>query len=94
MPPLRHRYHGLDAVADFALRVPMTRCPSWRSVPTDANGQPAVAFCVGAHHTGPHRPAPPLVCYRPGPTKRGHQPHHVLLDAGLFARFGLPTQLS
>ena len=30
MPPLPHWYRGLNAVADFALQVPMTRCPSWK----------------------------------------------------------------
>nr|BFE60413.1 hypothetical protein GCM10020063_049390 [Dactylosporangium thailandense] len=47
MPPLRHWYRGRAAVADFALAVPMTRCPSWRYRPISANGQPAVAFYVG-----------------------------------------------
>ena len=48
MPPLSQWYAGLDAVMDFAVAVPLTRCPSWRSRLTSANGQPAVAFYVGA----------------------------------------------
>lgn len=48
MPPLRHWYAGRAAVADFAVAVPMTRCPSWRFRFVGANGQPAVAFYVGA----------------------------------------------
>ncbi|GAA3114596.1 sigma-70 family RNA polymerase sigma factor [Kribbella aluminosa] len=54
MPPLPHWYHGIEAVTDFAVQVPLTRCPSWRHVPTSANGQPAVAFYLGNDATGPH----------------------------------------
>ncbi|MER5392087.1 sigma-70 family RNA polymerase sigma factor [Saccharopolyspora sp. NPDC002686] len=42
MPPLPHWYRGIEAVTDFAVRVPLT-CGSWRHLPTSANGQPAVA---------------------------------------------------
>ncbi|MER7694650.1 sigma-70 family RNA polymerase sigma factor [Streptomyces sp. NPDC097610] len=48
MPPLAQWYAGVDAVMDFAMAVPLTRCPSWRYRLTSANGQPAVAFYVGA----------------------------------------------
>jgi len=41
MPPLPHWYRGLDAVMDFAVRVPLTGCGAWRHKPTSANGQPA-----------------------------------------------------
>nr|WP_281292386.1 nuclear transport factor 2 family protein [Kitasatospora atroaurantiaca] len=41
MPPLAHWYHGIEAVTDFAVRAPLTRCPSWRHLATSANGQPA-----------------------------------------------------
>ena len=54
MPPLPHWYRGVDAVVDFAVQVPMTRCPSWRTLPTSANGQPAVAFYLGENAAGPH----------------------------------------
>ncbi|WP_322770564.1 sigma-70 family RNA polymerase sigma factor [Frankia sp. Cr1] len=54
MPPLPHWYHGTEAVVDFAVQVPMTRCPSWRHRPISANGQPAVAFYLGADTAGPH----------------------------------------
>jgi RNA polymerase sigma-70 factor (ECF subfamily) len=43
MPPLPRWYHGIAAVTDFAVQVPLTRCGSWRHLPTSANGQPAVA---------------------------------------------------
>jgi RNA polymerase sigma-70 factor (ECF subfamily) len=43
MPPMPHWYHGITAVTDFAVRVPLTTCGAWRLLPTGANGQPAVA---------------------------------------------------
>jgi len=43
MPPLPHWYRGLDAVTDFAARLPLSSCGSWRHVPVTANGQAAVA---------------------------------------------------
>ena len=42
MPPLPAWYRGLEAVTDFAARVPLGSCGSWRSVPVTANGQAAV----------------------------------------------------
>src|SRR5262249_47601786 len=39
MPPLPHWYHGIAAVTDFAVQVPITRCPSWRHRPTRPTGQ-------------------------------------------------------
>ncbi|WP_166352491.1 sigma-70 family RNA polymerase sigma factor [Phytoactinopolyspora limicola] len=48
MPPLPHWYQGLAAVTDFAVRVPLTSCGSWRHVVTNANGQPAVASYLAA----------------------------------------------
>jgi RNA polymerase sigma-70 factor, ECF subfamily len=43
MPPQPRWYHGVAAVTDFAVEVPLARCGSWRHLPTSANGQPAVA---------------------------------------------------
>jgi RNA polymerase sigma-70 factor (ECF subfamily) len=37
MPPLPGWYHGIAAVTDFAVQVPMTRCPSWRHQLTSVN---------------------------------------------------------
>uniref|UniRef100_UPI003F499D4E sigma-70 family RNA polymerase sigma factor n=1 Tax=Nonomuraea bangladeshensis TaxID=404385 RepID=UPI003F499D4E len=55
MPPLPTWYEGLAAVTDFAMRVPMAGCPGWRTLPTSANGQPAVAFYIGGDDVaGPH----------------------------------------
>jgi RNA polymerase sigma-70 factor, ECF subfamily len=54
MPPMPHWYRGLDAVADFAVRVPLTACGDWRHLPVTANGQPAVASYLRVAGTGPH----------------------------------------
>jgi RNA polymerase sigma-70 factor (ECF subfamily) len=54
MPPQRRWYRGRSAVTDFAVAVPMTRCPSWRYRPVSANGQPAVAFYVGPDPESDH----------------------------------------
>ncbi|GAA4583260.1 sigma-70 family RNA polymerase sigma factor [Planotetraspora phitsanulokensis] len=54
MPPLPHWYRGLAAVADFAVEVPLTRCPSWRHRLTSANGQPAIACYLGESLSSVH----------------------------------------
>ena len=54
MPPLPHWYEGIDAVTDFAVQVPITRCPSWRYQLTSANGQVAIAFYLGVDPARPH----------------------------------------
>ncbi|HUR05428.1 MAG TPA: nuclear transport factor 2 family protein [Nonomuraea sp.] len=54
MPPLPHWYHGLKAVTDFAVRVPLTSCGSWRHRPATANGQPAVACYLWNDDAGAH----------------------------------------
>ncbi|AYY15730.1 sigma-70 family RNA polymerase sigma factor [Actinobacteria bacterium YIM 96077] len=55
MPPLPHWYQGIDAVTDFAIKVPLTSCGSWRHLPTSANGQPAVACYLWNDDAGAHR---------------------------------------
>jgi RNA polymerase sigma-70 factor (ECF subfamily) len=52
MPPLPRWYRGLDAVTDFAARVPMSTCGAWRHLPTSANGQPALASYLRDPSTG------------------------------------------
>jgi RNA polymerase sigma-70 factor (ECF subfamily) len=42
MPPLPHWYRGIEAVTDFAVRLPLGSCGSWQHVPVTANGQAAV----------------------------------------------------
>jgi RNA polymerase sigma-70 factor, ECF subfamily len=44
MPPSAQWFSGVDAVMDFAVRVPLTSCGAWRYLPISANAQPAVGF--------------------------------------------------
>ena len=90
MPPLAHWYRGRDAVVDFAVQVPMTRCPSWRHLLTSANSQPAVAFYVGADAAGSHTAWSITVLSLRG----GHIAEIAsFLDADHFPPFGLPASL-
>lgn len=58
MPPLPGWYRGRDAVTAFVRAVPLGDCGSWRTLPTRANGQPAVALYLdgpatrGEHEDG------------------------------------------
>lgn len=54
MPPRPDWYRGLAAVTDFAVKLPLTRCGSWRHIPTSANGQPALACYLRNDQAGPH----------------------------------------
>lgn len=91
MPPLPSWYSGIAAVTDFAVEVPMTRCPSWRYELTSANGQPAVAFYLGADASAPHNAFSITVL-----TLRDNRIAEItaFLDPGLFPLFGLPAALS
>ncbi|TDV57681.1 hypothetical protein CLV71_101554 [Actinophytocola oryzae] len=90
MPPLPHWYRGRAAVLDFAVQVPMTRCPSWRYLVTTANTQPAVAFYLGEHADAPHLPFSitvlTVVADRIAAIDAFTDPAH-------FAYFGLPDRL-
>jgi hypothetical protein len=90
MPPLPHWYHGIEAVTDFAVRVPLTRCPSWRYLPASGNGQPAVAFYVGNNDSRPHSAWSIKVL-----TLRGEHIADItsFLGSDHFASFGLPAAL-
>jgi len=91
MPPLPHWYRGLAAVLDFAVQVPITRCPSWRHLPTSANSQPAVAFYLGTEPSGRHLAFSIAVL-----TVRDAHIAEItsFLAPGQFAAFGLPAALS
>jgi RNA polymerase sigma-70 factor (ECF subfamily) len=54
MPPMTEWYTGLESVMDFAVRVPLGSCGSWRHRVVTANGQPAVAFYLRREGDGPH----------------------------------------
>ncbi|MBB3725017.1 sigma-70 family RNA polymerase sigma factor [Nonomuraea dietziae] len=90
MPPLAQWYGGLPAVTDFAVEVPLTRCPSWRHLPTTANGQPAVAFYLGRSAEGPHE-AWSITVFG----LRGERIAEItsFLGPDHFPAFGLPSEL-
>jgi RNA polymerase sigma-70 factor, ECF subfamily len=54
MPPLPHWYRGLEAVTDWAVRVPLGSCGSWRHRTISTNGQPAVACYLRDDDAGTH----------------------------------------
>ena len=87
MPPLPHWYRGIDAVTDFAVEVPIKRCPSWRYRLTGSNGQPAIAFYLGPEPSGPHHAFSIAVL-----TVRGDRIAEItsFIDSGHFSPFGLP----
>jgi RNA polymerase sigma-70 factor (ECF subfamily) len=92
MPPLPHWYHGLDAVTDFAVQLPLTRCGSWRHLPTSANGQPAVGSYLRNDDEGGAHLAWSINVL----TLRGEQIAEITSFIGRdhFAPFGLPASLS
>ncbi|BCB84752.1 RNA polymerase sigma factor [Phytohabitans suffuscus] len=87
MPPIPHWYHGLKAVTDFAVEVPLARCGSWRHVPTTANGQPAVALYLRNEGAEAYTAWSVTVL-----TLRGDLISEItsFLGADHFAHFGLP----
>jgi RNA polymerase sigma-70 factor (ECF subfamily) len=91
MPPLPGWYHGLPAVTDFAVRVPLTGCGSWRHVPTSANGQPAMGLYLWNEDTGAHLAWSITVL-----TLRGEHIAEIttFIGADLVESFGLPASLS
>ncbi|EMD22033.1 sigma-70 family RNA polymerase sigma factor [Amycolatopsis azurea] len=87
MPPLAHWYRGIEAVSDFAVEVPIGRCPSWRNEVVTANGRPAVACYLGESADAVHHAWSINVL-----SLRDDKINGItsFLDPGLFARFGLP----
>jgi len=90
MPPLPYWYHGLDAVTDFAVQVPLTACGSWRHLPTSANGQPAGGFYLRNDDAGPYLSWSITML-----TLRGEHIAEITSFIGPehFALFGLPASL-
>jgi RNA polymerase sigma-70 factor (ECF subfamily) len=90
MPPLPHWYHGIEAVTDFAVRVPLSSCGSWRHIPTSANGQPAVGSFLWSDDAGAHVGWSIHVL-----TLRGERISDLtsFIGAEHLARFGLPASV-
>ena len=91
MPPLPHWYRGLEAVTDFAVRIPLTGCGSWRHRPVSANGQPAVGAYLWNDDAAAHVGWSINVL-----TLRGERIADVTSFIGThhFASFGLPDSLA
>jgi RNA polymerase sigma-70 factor, ECF subfamily len=90
MPPLAHWYRGLESVTDFAIRVPLTACGSWRHLPASANGQLAVASYLWNDDAGAHLAWSINVL-----TLRGEHIAEItsFLGPDHFTLFGLPASL-
>jgi RNA polymerase sigma-70 factor, ECF subfamily len=90
MPPMPHWYRGLAAVTDFAVRIPLTACGSWRHIPTGANAQPAVASYLRHGDAGAHQAWSINVL-----TLRGGHIAEITSFVGPehFTAFGLPASL-
>jgi RNA polymerase sigma-70 factor, ECF subfamily len=90
MPPLPYWYRGIEAVSDFAARVPLKLCPSWRHQIVSANGQPAVALYLGEHADAEHAAWSLNVL-----TLRGERIAGIVsfLDGELFGAFDLPRTM-
>jgi RNA polymerase sigma-70 factor (ECF subfamily) len=90
MPPLAHWYHGLEAVIDFAVRVPLTGCGHWRHLPVTANCQAAIASYSRIGDEGP------FVCWSINVlTLRDNHVAEItsFLGRDHFTAFGLPASL-
>jgi RNA polymerase sigma-70 factor, ECF subfamily len=87
MPPLPEWYAGLEAIAGFLERGPMRQ--RWRHLATHANGQLAVGCYMWDDDAG--RYAAQVIDVL---TLRGDRVAAItaFIDAGLFARFGLPAE--
>jgi RNA polymerase sigma-70 factor (ECF subfamily) len=90
MPPLAGWYRGVEAVSDFAARVPLSACGSWRHLPAGANGQPAVGFYLWNDDAGAYLAWSITVL-----TLRGEHIAEItsFIGPGHFAPFGLPASL-
>ena len=90
MPPMAHWYRGLEAFMDFAVRLPLTTCGSWRHLSVSANGQAAVGSYLWDDDAGAHVSWSINVL-----TLRGEQIAEItsFLGAEHFVPFGLPASL-
>ncbi|ETK38131.1 sigma-70 family RNA polymerase sigma factor [Microbispora sp. ATCC PTA-5024] len=90
MPPMPHWYRGIEAVTDFAVRLPLTSCGSWRHLATSANGQPAVGCYLRRGDAGPYLAWSVTVL-----TLRGTRIERLtsFVGPGHVAPFGLPARL-
>ncbi|MFC3982035.1 sigma-70 family RNA polymerase sigma factor [Streptosporangium jomthongense] len=90
MPPMAHWYRGVEAVMDFAVRLPLTSCGSWRHLPVGANGQLGVAGYLWDEEAGAHLGWSIDVL-----TLRDDRIEEItsFVGPGHLGRFGLPASL-
>ena len=99
MPPLPQWYRGLAPVTDFALRLPLTSCGSWRHVPMVANAQPAVASYLRSKSPGDLLHGKASDAHEAWAlnvfTLRDDRIVEItsFIGPAIFARFGLPPRL-
>ena len=74
MPPLPHWYAGLTAVPDFALRMPLTSCGSWRHRPAARTATRRGQLPARRRY----RPVPGLVDHRPDGARRPDRRDHLI----------------
>jgi RNA polymerase sigma-70 factor, ECF subfamily len=90
MPPWPSWYSGRDAVATFLGGWPLSERKRWRTLPTGANGQPAVAGYLWNEQTGAFEPETIIVL-----TLRAGSVGEITAfrSPGLFPFFGLPERV-
>jgi RNA polymerase sigma-70 factor (ECF subfamily) len=90
MPPQAGWFRGRDAVADFLARAPLIPERRWKLVPTNANGQIALA----SYWSDDTRPLAAEGILVLSLTEDGGLSELIAFrDASLFANFGLPMDL-
>jgi RNA polymerase sigma-70 factor, ECF subfamily len=90
MPPWAEWYSGVDTIAEFLRRGPLTGKEGWRTVPTRANGQAAFAQYMWKDYAD--RFVPHAICIL---TLRGDEISEVTTfrTPSAFARFELPEEI-
>jgi RNA polymerase sigma-70 factor, ECF subfamily len=90
MPPWPSWWRGRDTIAGFA-EVAVKACPDTRSIPTRANGQPALAHYSLDEATGRYLASAIDVFTLEGDVI---QEITAFVNSEAFPRFGLPTELA
>jgi RNA polymerase sigma-70 factor (ECF subfamily) len=89
MPPWAEWWRGADTIATFAAEAVET-CSFARSIPTRANGQPAIAYYTLDAETGIHKASAIDVLTLEGPRIKEIT---AFITPSVFAGFGLPDTL-
>jgi RNA polymerase sigma-70 factor (ECF subfamily) len=90
MPPFLTWYAGRESYIRFMARTFTRRGTDWRMVPTRANGQPALAAYVRSQDGGYDLNTLQVLTV----TAAGISRNTAFQDAGVFAAFGLPDELT